>query len=74
MVVHGPLGNEQSLGDLAVSEPFAHKHEHLDLPRREAGRVLPRGGTRPARERTGTTLAEAPRDDSRSGPGAQSLE
>ena len=74
VVIHGPLGHEQSLSDLAVSEAFAHQRKHLDLPRREPGRVLPRGRTWPARERTGTALAQLPRDDGRRGPGAQSLE
>ena len=42
MVVDGPLGDDQALGDLGVAQPFDQQSEDLDLARREAGGVRAR--------------------------------
>ena len=72
MVVDRPLGEDEPLGDLGVAQPVRDEAEHLELARRQAGRVRagrrprPRGSPRTPRSRSRrATIAAAGRAPSR---------
>src|SRR5204862_493165 len=58
-----PLREEEPLGDLAIAEASRDELEHLELPRGQAGRVLPRARTGPSRDRLPATPAQASADE-----------
>src|SRR4029079_6142104 len=74
VVADRPFGENQPRGDLGVAHAFGEQLEHLELPRRQARRILAGGRPGPPGEPTDAALAQTSRDDRRRRPRSELLE
>ena len=74
MVADRPLGEDEPRGDLGVAQALGDEPEHLELARRQAGRVLAGRPPRAAREAAGAAARAAGRRRSPPPGGTEALE